>query len=571
MVFFPIASVFGDISVGVKKGDWIQYNANVRGTPPEDLNVKWISMNVTDVAGTTIGLDIQTLYSNGTLYPAHITLNFATGALGDDYVIPKNLNVGDQFYDKYQGNITITSTEKLDVAGAQRTVVLAATNYTHYVWDRETGVLVGATTREPDFTITTDTNSTNILQPDIAGFQPALFYPVTVMVAIAAVASAALTAVWIKQRKQRTLLLALEGVGAVFVGIFLAAYLGGMFMNPSTKVLHSEPAFRIPLLILGVVLLILTLGTAATGLRGKVQLKSASPLKIGLLIVVASYFLFTLHAMFTLQWWGEWNFSGSFNFGVFITDIAALPGLIARFIGSLIAFVAVAFGLTKKGLSQSIVHKLLKVVLVLEALYWLSLLPSGIWGILPTARGFSLAFLASTGLPCLVASITIPVSLFAIVRNLGQNKPQKAAIKWSLIAGIFYVVAFWLNNSGMWIVTVMQTGIGYVLNTPQYLVSFSATLFGLLALAIYMAYFAKKSIGTEQVKNLSFGSIGAILTALGVYYLWNYLTWIFFGGWSQWYAWILGHNLDLWLLSLPMVGLALLFYKRAANSEAKPS
>lgn len=55
------------------------------------------------------------------------------------------------------------------------------------------------------------------------------------------------------------LLLAVQGVGAVFVGIFLVAYLGGMFMNPSTTVLHAEPVFRIPLTVLGIVLLVLVL------------------------------------------------------------------------------------------------------------------------------------------------------------------------------------------------------------------------------------------------------------------------------------------------------------------------
>ncbi len=47
-----------------------------------------------------------------------------------------------------------------------------------------------------------------------------------------------------------------------------------------------------------------------------------------------------------------------------------------------------------------------------------------------------------------------------------------------------------------------------------------------------------------------------------MYFLWNYLTWIYFGGdavWSYWYAWFLGHNLDLWFLSLPLMGLPLLF------------
>ena len=56
-----------------------------------------------------------------------------------------------------------------------------------------------------------------------------------------------------------SLLLAVQALGAVFVGIFLAAYLGGMFMNPSTTVLHAEPAFRIPLTVFGIVLLIVIL------------------------------------------------------------------------------------------------------------------------------------------------------------------------------------------------------------------------------------------------------------------------------------------------------------------------
>ena len=49
-----------------------------------------------------------------------------------------------------------------------------------------------------------------------------------------------------------------QGVGALFVGIFLIAYLGGL---PSTNVLHNEAVFRIPLSILGVVLLVLILAT----------------------------------------------------------------------------------------------------------------------------------------------------------------------------------------------------------------------------------------------------------------------------------------------------------------------
>ena len=54
-------------------------------------------------------------------------------------------------------------------------------------------------------------------------------------------------------------LFAVEGLGIVFVVIFLAAYLGGLFYNPQTTVLHSEPAFKVPLMIFGGVFLALTL------------------------------------------------------------------------------------------------------------------------------------------------------------------------------------------------------------------------------------------------------------------------------------------------------------------------
>ncbi|MCW3995112.1 MAG: hypothetical protein NWE98_03040 [Candidatus Bathyarchaeota archaeon] len=69
------------------------------------------------------------------------------------------------------------------------------------------------------------------------------------------------------------LLLVLEGVGAAFVGVFLAAYLGGMLMTPSTTVLHSEPAFSVTLTILGAALLILMLATIILAFNTKLAKK----------------------------------------------------------------------------------------------------------------------------------------------------------------------------------------------------------------------------------------------------------------------------------------------------------
>ena len=304
--------------------------------------------------------------------------------------------------------------------------------------------------------------------------------------------------------------------------------------------------------------------------------KFYSPLKIGLLIVTLAYFLFTFHAMFTLAWIGEWEYLGGSSLGsfwIFVTDISASIGLVFRFIASILAVAAIIFYFAKKGLAAPTAFKVLRWILVLEAIYWLGLLVSGVWGVLPVGLGgfgngglsqFNFGLLITTGIPCLVSSIAIPIALFKLASQLKPNKPMKGAIKWGLIAGTVYVFVFWLNNTGMWIVTAMSKGTEFLTAYAENLLSFGLTTIGLLALALFTAYFTKRSIGTETLEMLKLRTLGAIMVALGLYFLWNYLTWIFFGGWSDWYAWFLGHNLDLWLLSLPLVGLPLLFKRQAS-------
>ncbi len=276
--------------------------------------------------------------------------------------------------------------------------------------------------------------------------------------------------------------------------------------------------------------------------------------------------------MFT--WIGEWEYLAPSNPGaatwIFITDIQAYVFLIFRFIAGILAVSGAILYFAKKGLPQSTTYKLLRAILIFEGMYWIGLLTSGIWGSLPTSDGFNTIFFLNTGLPCLVGSIGISISLFILAYNLSAKKPAKAAIKWASIAGLFYTLTLWLNNTGMWITTLSTKGINWLLTSPESLVSFTITAFGLLALAIYTAYFAKKSSSVQDWTQLKLGTVGALITALGMFFLWNYLTWIFFGGWNEWYAWILGHDLDLWMLSLPMVGLPLLFYHRQNRNKTEP-
>ena len=169
--------------------------------------------------------------------------------------------------------------------------------------------------------------------------------------------------------------------------------------------------------------------------------------------------MFTLHGLLTMEWWGEWEyFEGSTRFWIFVTDISSAIGLISRFVGSLIAAISIVYYFIKKGLSTPTTLKLLKIVLIMEAIYWFTFITSGIWGITPVVDEllgnsmgqFIPSFVFSTGIPCLFEAIALPIALFKVVRNLSSTKPQTGAIKWSLIAGTCYIFVWWLNNAGVW-------------------------------------------------------------------------------------------------------------------------
>jgi hypothetical protein len=314
--------------------------------------------------------------------------------------------------------------------------------------------------------------------------------------------------------------------------------------------------------------------------------KSVSPLQIGLLTVTAIWFLFSFHELFKAMV----NINEYLYFGggqsaaawwVMVTDYSGAVGLIARTAAGIVAVAAVALYL-KKGIASGSTRKVLQFILVAEAIYWLSLLLSGIWGLLPiewaygvgpgapTGLHWSAGFVIETGLPCIVESIMAPIVLLKLVYELRPSRPPKNAIKWALIAGFAYIFVFWLDNTGNWIYQAFYSRkpIEYLTTNPVNILNLILTTVGLLAIGIYAAYYAKKSAGTESIDKLKLRPLGAIITLVGLYFLWNYLTWIFFGNnalWSDWFAWFLGHNMDLWVLAIPMVGLPLLLSQKPSE------
>ncbi|KON31390.1 hypothetical protein AC478_02905 [miscellaneous Crenarchaeota group-1 archaeon SG8-32-3] len=169
-------NVLAEISVGVKKGDWIEYEVTYTGTPTVGHDVIWARMEIRDVQGKSISVDITVEHSNGTLEEMTVTLNLETGQLGDDFIIPANLNSGDTFFDKNVGNITISSIEERTYSGTTRTVAHAVTTETTYYWDKATGILIEGKSQLPKYTMNTIVDKTNIWQSQLLGSDPAVFY-----------------------------------------------------------------------------------------------------------------------------------------------------------------------------------------------------------------------------------------------------------------------------------------------------------------------------------------------------------------------------------------------------------
>jgi hypothetical protein len=239
-------------------------------------------------------------------------------------------------------------------------------------------------------------------------------------------------------------------------------------------------------------------------------------------------------------------------------------GLGLRTAGGLIAVIAALFYLVKKDLSEPEALMALRMIVIFEAAYWLSFL----FSINP--RGFTnFSALIENNLPIIVQSTILPIVLIILFFHLTPKKAVTGGLKWGMISGTVYILVFWLNNMGNWIAAAMIKGIEYLTLYPANLFSFGLTVVGLFLLALYTAYFAKKTIAKHDISQINLRTVGFIITAFGLYFDIIYVMFLSLGavgGWGMWYAWFTGHNLDLWLMALPFAGLPFLFQKTDASA-----
>lgn len=189
-VFVCVSVVQAQTLVGVKEGDWIEYEVNTTGTPPEGHNITFARMEILEVQGNEFRANVTSEAKNGAVSNLLRTFDLAEGNVQGWVVIPANLSAGDTFYDSYIGrDILIEGEEERTVAGATRVTTYANTPERYKRWDKKTGVFVETIDTLEDYTIHATAVATNIWAPQIFGVDATLVYTVVIIVAVAVVAS----------------------------------------------------------------------------------------------------------------------------------------------------------------------------------------------------------------------------------------------------------------------------------------------------------------------------------------------------------------------------------------------
>ena len=180
--------VYGEPSVGVKKGDWIEYNINITGTPPPIHNVTWMRIEVLQVQGAAFQVNLTNRFANGTLSWSIWKFNFTEGQTEGWIIIPSSLNPGETFYDASKpANITIQGQHQKTVIDASRTVTYANDSFKTKEWDKATGVFTQSTENLRNWSAYVYATATNMWNPQVLGLDQTIFFTVIAIVVVAVV------------------------------------------------------------------------------------------------------------------------------------------------------------------------------------------------------------------------------------------------------------------------------------------------------------------------------------------------------------------------------------------------
>jgi hypothetical protein len=298
--------------------------------------------------------------------------------------------------------------------------------------------------------------------------------------------------------------------------------------------------------------------------------------KVGLAIVLGAWLLYTIYWFVKSTNW--WPLESSVDLILAIVGTVGLGFRIAA-----VSSAILAFGSYLKG-KPSNVLSYVKFALLLETPYFLSFIPSAVFGF-AVGSGIALGyhtltegglwFIFETAIPTLVEAVIMPLSLLKLRFKLKSPVQSQSEItKWACITGISYLIVFWLTYLTQWIATFLQPvsyasvypgyGLEYLSNYPINMFTFIFTAVGLPLLMLFFVWSSLPAIRDSHSK-LDLRKTGITLTLLGIYFITIITVFSIFGavgGASIWVVFFMFNNPDLWCISLPVLGIALILTNR---------
>jgi len=333
---------------------------------------------------------------------------------------------------------------------------------------------------------------------------------------------------------------------------------------------------------------------------GKWLEKYARSLSFWILVVVSVYFAYAVyfaiyglnfdislisdHYVYNLlskdPWWWMVLYYGTEGVtGLVAVTLRAFAGLFALY-GAFLFW-------RKKEVAMPAIRKSVRTTLLLEAGFFLFLIPSIIAAFAYNSTsqylfyfdhtpGFLLLF--GTAIPCLAIVLVVPPLLLKLRSAIKRESPKEEIIKWSCLTGVAYLfVVFWFDYAMLWVGNMVpyprsgqQYGLSFLLE-PANFVSFAVTVFGLLALATTALVSTLPAI-KKQTTSINLTRVGIVLTAFGGYFLFNLLYFYLTGGYeahpSVWYE-VIGpnHNPNLWGVAFIFLGLPVLIYSKIKKHD----
>jgi len=101
------AICYAEVEIGIKQGDWVEYDVDVTGDVPPEHDLTWARMEYITVQGKTADVNITSRYTDGSEDWVVLGLDLEAGKTGDSFLIPANLQEGENYTEQYHREITI--------------------------------------------------------------------------------------------------------------------------------------------------------------------------------------------------------------------------------------------------------------------------------------------------------------------------------------------------------------------------------------------------------------------------------------------------------------------------------